>query len=313
MAKSNSPEITAPQVVDDLKQINGIGPAVEKRLQAAGIVTFAQLAGMKPKKLVGLLKGLLGFTEERITAQDWIGQARQLATEAEEAFPEDEDANSHHRLHYAVYTVELLLDKDNQVRRTRVMYVQSQQEVTWTGWDEKKLHSFFIDSAQLRVPDSRKAQAEDIPAGIRVSGSAFVPDRKPGKPTPMLRGNPEIMETHLISSEGKPLGKMIPSDHPFDVSLMLDLSGVEIPDGERLDYEAILYAKQLGSHERLTIGIEEGSIPPAKSAVITIQSKPLPAGEYRMEVLITLGLKSYPKRPENQLLAFMEGLRIHIY
>jgi len=313
MAESNPPELTATQVVDDLKQINGIGPAVERRLQAAGIATYAQLASIKPKKLVGLLKGLVGFTEERITTQDWIGQSRQLAAEAEEIFPEDEEANSHHRLHYAVYTVELLLDKDNQVRRTRVMYVQTQQEVTWTGWDEDKLHSFFIDSAQLRTPAIRKAQAEEIPTQARVSEEAGIPKHKPGQPAPKLRGVLEITEAQLVSLEGEILGKVISSDHPFEVKLLLDLSGVEIPAGERFDYEAILYAKQVGSRERLTIGMKEGYIPPAKSALISIQSNPLSAGEYRMEALVSLGLYSYPKRPENRLLAFMEGLRTHIY
>ena len=313
MATSDSPEITAPQVVDDLKQINGIGPAVEKRLYKTGIVTYAQLASMKPNKLVGLLKGLVGFTEERITAQDWIGQARQLAAEAEEIFLEDEEANSHHRLHYAVYTVELLLDKDNQVRRTRVMYVQSQQEVTWTGWDEDKLQSFFIDSAQLRIPAFRKAQAEEIPTQARVSEEAVIPKHKPGQPAPKLRGVLEITEAQLISFEGETLGKVISSDHPFEVKLLLDLSGVEIPAGERLDYEALLYAKQVGSRERLTIGMEEGSVPPAKSAVISIQSRPLPAGYYRLEALVSLGLISYPKRPENRLLALVDGLPVHIY
>ncbi|HYX49416.1 MAG TPA: helix-hairpin-helix domain-containing protein, partial [Ktedonobacteraceae bacterium] len=66
---------------DDLKLINGIGPAVENRLNDVGIYTYAQLAALSPADIAAAVAGLAGQSAERITKQDWIGQARSLTVE----------------------------------------------------------------------------------------------------------------------------------------------------------------------------------------------------------------------------------------
>lgn len=71
-----------PPEVDDLKKINGIGPAVEHRLHRVGIFTFAQLAALSSADVAAPLIDLTGLTAERINKQDWIGQARRLALES---------------------------------------------------------------------------------------------------------------------------------------------------------------------------------------------------------------------------------------
>ncbi len=53
---------------DDLKMINGLGPAFEKKLNATGITTFAQLAAVDPET----------FEAVKVEA-DWVAQARDLA------------------------------------------------------------------------------------------------------------------------------------------------------------------------------------------------------------------------------------------
>ena len=75
---------------DDLKLINGIGPAVESRLRGVGIKKFAQLAALSPADIAASVSDLTGLTTERIIKQDWIGQAHRLAassksTEIQEA------------------------------------------------------------------------------------------------------------------------------------------------------------------------------------------------------------------------------------
>ena len=62
---------------DDLTLINGIGPAFEKALNAAGIHTFAQLADQNPEGLAGRLATRI--SAERIRRDRWIEQARELA------------------------------------------------------------------------------------------------------------------------------------------------------------------------------------------------------------------------------------------
>lgn len=61
---------------DDLKAIKGIGPAIEKKLNNAGIYSFAALAGLSAKEL----EDILGSTVKRLQDEkDLIAQAKKLA------------------------------------------------------------------------------------------------------------------------------------------------------------------------------------------------------------------------------------------
>ncbi|MGI9352253.1 MAG: hypothetical protein ACR2O3_11880 [Rhizobiaceae bacterium] len=63
-------------VKDDLKQIRGIGPKIEERLNGVGIVSFSQVAAWKPKdqREIGEKLAFKG----RIEREDWVKQARLL-------------------------------------------------------------------------------------------------------------------------------------------------------------------------------------------------------------------------------------------
>lgn len=69
---------------DDLKQVKGIGPQNESRLKSVGISTFAQLAALDDA-LASRLGSLLSFPG-RIEREDWVGQARHLASGEETEF-----------------------------------------------------------------------------------------------------------------------------------------------------------------------------------------------------------------------------------
>jgi predicted flap endonuclease-1-like 5' DNA nuclease len=62
---------------DDLKQIKGIGPAIEKTLNEIGIFRFQQIAEMSEYDIDRVARRLKGF-HSRIYREDWIGQAREL-------------------------------------------------------------------------------------------------------------------------------------------------------------------------------------------------------------------------------------------
>lgn len=83
---SRSVQRSAPQAVpvevpaaaqnDDLKVIKGIGPAIEKKLNGAGVHTFAALAQLTPQQL----EGILGSQIRRLQNEnDLIAQAKRLA------------------------------------------------------------------------------------------------------------------------------------------------------------------------------------------------------------------------------------------
>lgn len=62
---------------DDLKQIKGIGPAIEKTLNEMGIFRLQQIADMTEYDIDRVAERLKGF-HSRIYRENWIGQAREL-------------------------------------------------------------------------------------------------------------------------------------------------------------------------------------------------------------------------------------------
>jgi len=62
---------------DDLKEIKGIGPAIEKTLHELGFFRFRQIAEMSEYDINRVAQRLKGF-RSRIYREDWIGQAREL-------------------------------------------------------------------------------------------------------------------------------------------------------------------------------------------------------------------------------------------
>ena len=74
-AKAAAP--AADKAADDLKKLSGVGPALEKKLVAGGVTSFAQIAGWSPEDVASVdaelaLKG-------KIEKEGWIAQAKDLA------------------------------------------------------------------------------------------------------------------------------------------------------------------------------------------------------------------------------------------
>lgn len=70
---------------DDLKQIKGVGPKLEKTLHDMGIFHFDQIAGWGPKEQAWMDDNLAGF-KGRATRDDWVPQSKTLAAGGETAF-----------------------------------------------------------------------------------------------------------------------------------------------------------------------------------------------------------------------------------
>jgi large subunit ribosomal protein L21 len=62
---------------DDLKEINGIGPAYEKRLNEVGIFTYEQISNLKAADR-DQLSAIDGITREKIESEEWVKQAKAL-------------------------------------------------------------------------------------------------------------------------------------------------------------------------------------------------------------------------------------------
>jgi len=78
-AKKAAPKAAAKATdgADDLKQLSGVGPALEKKLIEAGVTSFAQIAGWS-KADIADMDEKLSF-KGRIDREDWVAQAKKLA------------------------------------------------------------------------------------------------------------------------------------------------------------------------------------------------------------------------------------------
>jgi large subunit ribosomal protein L21 len=74
-AVSQSEPVQTANTKDDLKMIKGIGPAIEKKLNQAGIHTFEALARLTAEEL----ENILGSTKRLVQEGNLITQAKQLA------------------------------------------------------------------------------------------------------------------------------------------------------------------------------------------------------------------------------------------
>lgn len=66
---------------DDLKKISGVGPVLEKKLNAAGITKFQDIIDLTPEKR-DEVEEQLSF-KGRMEREDWVGQAKQFIAEKE--------------------------------------------------------------------------------------------------------------------------------------------------------------------------------------------------------------------------------------
>jgi predicted flap endonuclease-1-like 5' DNA nuclease len=67
----------AAAAADDLKQLSGVGPALEKKLHAAGVTSFAQIAAWTEADIAEFDEKL-NF-KGRIEREGWVEQAKALA------------------------------------------------------------------------------------------------------------------------------------------------------------------------------------------------------------------------------------------
>ena len=62
-------------VSDDLKQLSGVGPALEKKLHAAGVKSFEQIAAWSAKDVEAINEKI--SSKGRVEKEGWIDQAKE--------------------------------------------------------------------------------------------------------------------------------------------------------------------------------------------------------------------------------------------
>ena len=186
----------AGQAGDDFQQIQGIGAAIDRRLHDAGILTYQDLAALTPEQIAASLAGVAGLSPARIASQDWVGQASRLAGPAAPTLPSEPDQR------YASFHVELLLDVDDSVRRTKVHHHQSGTDEAWAGWDEDRLLALLRDHIPI-MSSQLPAEAADVPSSAA-----------PAAAEPRRLSPPEPSWTGPSASGDQPDGAVPSEDQP---------------------------------------------------------------------------------------------------
>jgi hypothetical protein len=309
MTSKRLPSPGASALADDLTRIRGIGPAIAHRLSTAGVTTFDEIAARSPSDLAALI-GVAGLSAEQIARKDWVGQAQALAVErssdirADALFDHEPLAPDHqpatvNRQHYATFMVELLLDEENDVRRTRVAHVQGGAEDSWAGWRATQLLAFFTQSARIQL-----SQAEPAPSAQEIA--------------PDIASTGREVRAHISGLELAPVGadgsqSFLRDGQPFEVQLALEFSAVVTAADEPGVYSATVYAKNLLDHSRHVISQVRDTLPQTDSTILRLAGAELRHGIYRLEAMVSVKQPAGETGAADDLALFWEGGLVQVY
>jgi len=282
---------------DDFQKIQGIGAGIDRRLHGAGILTYRDLAALTPEQIAVSLAGVAGLSPARIATQDWAGQAGRLAGPADPPLPSEPDQ------HYASFHIELLLDIDDSVRRTKVRHHQSGTDEAWPGWDEDRLLALLREHIP-RVAPRQPAETADprSPAGpaATASDTAVPSGGQPETPTPS-GDQPETADlpAGLPSSAlrvdylgliraGQRSRNWSPGE-PTSIGFTIWVSRAGTLGADNVDFTADVTASSvLGDDQRWPLGTVRGAVRVGEPLSVELTGQPLPRGLYRPEATVLL-------------------------
>ena len=287
---------SADQTGDDFQKIAGIGQAIERRLHDAGILTYQDLAARSPEQIAASLTDVAGLSSARIASQDWAGQAGRLAGPAASPLPSEPDQT------YASFHIELLLDVDGSVRRTKVHYYQSEKDSekdeAWPGWDEGRLIALLSGHIPALAPQqpteahsSRRSPGPPSSATPTTDQQeAAAPSRSETEtvelpvslPSPFLR-----IENLGLTREGQRSHRYAP-DEPTSIGFTLHLTQAGT-QAATFDFTAdVTASSELGDDQRQLLGTAQGAVRAGKPLPVELAGPPLPRGLYRLEATVAI-------------------------
>ena len=73
----DKPKAASKKIMDDLKQLSGVGPALEKKLGGAGVTSFSQIAAWTAKDVAAIDDSL--SLKGKVDKEGWVKQAKKLS------------------------------------------------------------------------------------------------------------------------------------------------------------------------------------------------------------------------------------------
>ncbi len=296
---------------DDFRMINGLTRNFKVKLHQAGILKFAQLADLTAQEILAKIGEEPDLTIERIKRDDWIGQARKLADEAEKIRAQSTLADAETAEQYTSFVLELKLNQSNEVQQTRVMHIETTEkdsEETWTGWDPERLANFVVQRGKLKIPapkpsSARAPEQATVSEPVKPSATDQPPAQKPESPL--------LSKFEVLSGSQSAHTFSLRETEPYQVRLTMNLAELNAYTDNRVGYRAMVSAKSLGRSHKFEIGAAEGYLNPDEGAAMNIACNKLPPGDYRLNALVTFNLldggQSYGLKSN------FEGGLIHVY
>lgn len=271
-----------PQKKDEFQNsgFERLGEAIQRRLYAAGIDTYEKLACASFAELYQLVQDVPGYTLQNLEKWDWPAKARKR-------IPEQAPAASHgfivqNSQRNATFTVELLLNPDDTVRRVRVTCIQDGETGSWSRWDEPELVEFIVQHADLD-----RASIES-PSLASQGGIQPVPDALSKSPSDDLAEDMLENQFALLDLVASPAGSAdarshMPYGQKFDVQLALDLPERIAENGDTWTYRASVHAKMLGTDLWQDVAETWGIASQGGVLALQVPGTGLPRGLYRLD------------------------------
>jgi predicted flap endonuclease-1-like 5' DNA nuclease len=303
----------APTGGDNFRLIRGISRSIERRLHEEGILTYANLASLKPQGISAILGDLNGLTPERIIKENWLEQARSLSSRQGSTKPEKKAVGQDNLAPAkskgpTSFVVELLLNEEGQTKRTKVLHVDTGGEETWEGWQEHRLLDFIVTRAELcdtaaaigmptgtTVEHRPEAEVspETIPAdiiipGLTTSSEPQISAQPQAIEIAISTGRSAFQKTKATPAKAKAGSGVLSANQAFELHLALDRSEIASLKGRPLNFTANIYAKSLKGHLRQSVGEAGGQLDPTGTATIIIDGNPMPQGLYRLQAVVGL-------------------------
>jgi len=300
---------------DDLNRIAGLGHDIARRLNEAGIRTYAELADCSAGEIAKVLPGASPLLWGCIDG--WRHRAQELA-EGIAMPPVRSGPAVGNGQHYKSFIVRVLLNDDGSIRDTRMERIGTGEVRRWAGWEHDAMLGFIKEAAASAAPPVLLAApvgplgAEPHPESVtesvaepgatsqvRLISQPPATARAPTTPSPSSQSEASQAAVAAAAADAPPPGLLAPivrlrldrtlvgAAQPFAVTLSLNLTKVAQPS-EPLLYSAVIVARQLGGRSGRTFARPRGLLKKAGTTAITIDAGGLPPGIYLIEAAVSV-------------------------
>ena len=195
--------------------------------------------------------------------------------------------------HYASFHIELLLDVDGSVRRTKVHHHQSDKDEAWPGWDEGRLIALLSDQIPLLAPrqpaEASGPQSSATPTTDQQEAAA--PSRSEMETAELPVSLPSSflrIENLGLTREGQRSHRYAP-DEPTSIGFTLHVTRRSTLRRQRST--SLPISQPAANSETINaslLGTAQGAVRAGEPLPVELAGPPLPRGLYRLEATVAI-------------------------